>query len=768
MAAVMLASIAAGCNKEDDDPYAPEIPEFIYTPDYIKLPEGIDDIQNLTYADGKFYFTSYESGMDDDGSWYHRTTLNSMNIDGTDLRRMDNYKAGEPPVEGAQGSTWINSLRVDGDGGIWVGESGNFWFYNLLDDYDPEFDGWEWEYYEDLGNVVMVRKLDETGAELFSVDISGLSAGMDYFYMQTFNIDKDDNIFVGANDTIFVMEKDGRLMFKIELTNGYVDQLVRLADGSIAYFGWMETGRSLRKIDLVTRGWGDEVELPFNAYNVYPGGGEYDIIFSDNVNLYGVETETGEIVKMLNWINSDIILNDIDNLTILPDGRVMLVTRSWNRGPSMEYNVEFELIVLTKVPYESVPEKTIIVMATMDLDWNLRTAIVNFNRNNDQYRIQVNDYAEFRTEDDWQAGLTKLTTEIVSGRIPDILDTQQLPIKQYVAKGLLEDLYPFIDSDARLSRSDLMEGVFKAAEMDGGLYQIFWNFQIATLMGDAKILGPEPGWTMDEFRAVLRANPNADVPLGQWNTKMNFLSQAVMVNIDQYVDWVNGKCDFANETFAGLLEFANTFPEEFKYDYDNYIDESELIATGRQIMANTSLYNFRSYTMYNAMFGGDLVFKGFPTDSLNGNSIQFYSGLAMTTKCRDKEGAWQFMRTVLTEDWQRNNVWGFGTNKNLFYEMLEEEMTPYTYIDHEGNEVESSKGSMGWGDFMVEIWAMTQEEADQILNLINSVVGTYSQDQVLSEIISEGAADFFSGRNSAQDAARVIQSRASIYIAEQS
>jgi len=38
----------------------------------------------------------------------------------------------------------------------------------------------------------------------------------------------------------------------------------------------------------------------------------------------------------------------------------------------------------------------------------------------------------------------------------------------------------------------------------------------------------------------------------------------------------------------------------------------------------------------------------------------------------------------------------------------------------------------------------------------------------LMEIIDEGAVDFFSGRSSAQEAARIVQNRASIYIAEQS
>jgi len=61
-----------------------------------------------------------------------------------------------------------------------------------------------------------------------------------------------------------------------------------------------------------------------------------------------------------------------------------------------------------------------------------------------------------------------------------------------------------------------------------------------------------------------------------------------------------------------------------------------------------------------------------------------------------------------------------------------------------------------------------QEEADQLLELIDSVSGIVNRSMSLMEIIDEGAADFFSGRNSAQEVARIVQNRASIYIAEQS
>jgi len=54
------------------------------------------------------------------------------------------------------------------------------------------------------------------------------------------------------------------------------------------------------------------------------------------------------------------------------------------------------------------------------------------------------------------------------------------------------------------------------------------------------------------------------------------------------------------------------------------------------------------------------------------------------------------------------------------------------------------------------------------MSLINSANGIVSNDDALWNVISESASNFFSGQSTAQDAARVIQNRATIYVAEQS
>jgi len=53
-----------------------------------------------------------------------------------------------------------------------------------------------------------------------------------------------------------------------------------------------------------------------------------------------------------------------------------------------------------------------------------------------------------------------------------------------------------------------------------------------------------------------------------------------------------------------------------------------------------------------------------------------------------------------------------------------------------------------------------------IMTLIDSITKTLEHDEILWNIISESAYDFFTGQRTAQDAARIIQSRVSRYMSE--
>jgi len=817
LAMVLLVSALTGCRNDPDSNFEP--PEFVFLPEIIEIPGDAFDIQNLTFANDLLYFSTVIYDVINEGTmeerWDVSTKLFTMNLDGTNVTELTNYDPGNGPFEDAEGSMHLMSLNIDSSGNIWVAEYGSFFrpsgdssgevtperpttrIDEPVDDTDDsddanrtlpdddsddeetsetmisddistgDIDIWGPGMGEYLGDVVQIRKLDNTGAEILSLDASHLSDGADFFYVRALALDAEDNIYVATYSDLFVLNNDGSVQFKMD-AGDMVESLMKMPDGGVAVFSWGETGRLLRMVDVSSRSWGANIDMPQNAWNLFPGGGDYSFIYQDSNSLFGIDAETGESIRLLNWIDTGVMINYLANLIILEDGRIVCTNQNWDQITGEASN---ELIILTKTPYADLPERIVLTLATVWMDWNLRNHIIEFNRTNQTYRIHVIDYSEFSTEDDWMAGLTRLSTEIIAGNVPDILDVANLPFSQYVARGLLEDLYPFIDNDPELNRTDFIESVFRAAEMDGGLYRVFPAFEISTLVGHPSVLGPNPGWNMDEFRAVLNANPQADMPMGWWMTKEQFLQSAVFLGMDEYVNWATGEVFFDRGGFAQLLEFTEMFQSDAQRDAamnnDIWYDEQELIATGRQIMSNTWIWDFESTQRDRNTFGGEIVFKGFPTESGNGNSLNVGSGLAITTRCSDKDAAWEFMRILLTREWQNANIaYRFPTNKTSFDDFAARTMKESQERSEMGGIMEQywENGVMR----TVEFKPITQEDIDQIRTLIDSITRIASYDGALMDIIMEGAADYFSGRSSAQDAARIIQSRAAIYVSEQS
>jgi ABC-type glycerol-3-phosphate transport system substrate-binding protein len=568
----------------------------------------------------------------------------------------------------------------------------------------------------------------------------------------------------------------GALLCKLNYEDGYLNSLIHLADGRIAAMVYQngaegENGKNaVTVIDPAAKSWGDSMPAPFNAYNFYPGGGDYDYYYNNDTNFFGAKLSSGESEKLFNWINCDIDSNNISTVVPLSDGRVLCVLNSWN---NTEGTSTSELAVLTKTEASLVQQKTILTFACMYVDYNLRSRIIDFNKNNGQYRIEVSDYSEYNTEDDYNAGITKLSTEIIAGKVPDILSTSQLPVRQYAAKGLLEDLWPFIESDPELGRDKVVEPVFKALEQDGKLYQVTPSFSVFTAAGAPALVGDTPGWTLDELYEALGELPDGAQVFNQYSVQNDILQQCCAMAMDGFVNWDTGECSFDSPEFAQILEFAASFPAEFDWEnYDregDYESEYSRIQNGKQLLSIVYGSDFQTFQMYKALFGGSVTFVGFPTASRNGSAFMINTGLAMSSQCADKDGAWQFIRSVLTTDYQTNNIWEFPSNKEAFDAKLKEAMTPEYYTDPvTGEQVEQSKGSWGWDrDLMVEMYALTQEEADQILDLIDSTNRVYAYDQEIFDIISDDTAAFFAGQKSADETAKLIQNRVSLYVNEQ-
>ena len=841
LALVMLLGMFSGCSKngsettdpanpsnnpgtktETNDEKAASTSKYAYQAEYLPIPDNVQYVNTSTISGSNLYFTGSiidgkKTYTDENGEEIeydnYRSALFKMDVETGDCTELTEFQLPEVP-EGWMGSTDLNTIQAGADGTLWAIYGSYTYRYNPPE--DMAADDSMYNYYEEGENKTGLLHLDADGKEIKRIEFNQTDENGNSFYVSSFFVDNSGNVYLSDWQSVYIYDQDGNKKTTVDLGENGGD-LCELKAGVVGVSYYKndeakpeESGRVFQEIDPATgKLTGDTVKLPDVAYSFFPGDDVYDIYYDYNGNIYGYKFDTDTKDKVIDWIECDINSNNINSCSILPDGRVIAFESSYD-DQAQKNNMQ--LIVMTRVDAASVVNKTVLTFACMYLDWNMRDAIVKFNRASNTHRIVVRDYSEYNTDDDYNAGIQKLNTEMLSGKLPDMIDinTYSMPVEQYAAKGFLTDLYELIDADADLSREDFVQPVLKALESaDGKLYQLPRTFAVSTAIALDKVAGDYDTWNLAAVKDAMTKLQDGASVFDVYRTKSDILQTCISRNIDAFVDWENGSAHFDSDEFKALLEFANQFPET--YDWENATDEENDSAqnrmnSGKQLMTDMYVSSFEDMLYQLTGYNGGVKFVGYPSeDGTSNHTFQIDGAIAISSTCADKTAAWNFMKQFLTEDYQSgSNVWNFPINQKAFDQKMKDAMTEEYQTDENGNVVKDENGNpiripkmtyyttdAGGGvafaattetaastvviggsgvneDGSISIYAMTQEQADQILDLINATTAVYGYDESILNIISDEAAAYFAGEKSLDDTANMIQSRVNLYVAEQS
>ena len=804
LALVLLLGLLAGCSKPAADGTADtkqngknndsavSAPKYAYQAQYLDLPSDISWIGASCVSSGTLYFTAsvpsgtQESYTDENGEEVFYDTyaeaLFRMDLTSGECTKLENYEAA--PVEEDPNAADGVMMSADGTWQVFgsntnvrtlaAGADGTLWLYR--ETYRYSEDGMN---SEDASELI---QLDAHGTLLRTITPQDISQddtdGDGYRYYSIDTILSDDQGYVYTYDysTINVYGPDGS--FVCSKSDDEIYRMCQLSQSEVGIVSSAADGsRVFKQLDPATKDWGRQTPLTSDAWAIYPGDDVYTYYYMNNTNLFGERRDTGETEKVVDWLSCDIDSGKLnsDTLGFLPDGRIVTILNDYS-GDSNEQQV----VVLNRVDASTVQEKTELTLACYSLDYNLRSQIVKFNKTSSDYRIVVNDYAEYGSDDeDFASGLTKLSTEIIAGNVPDLIANSVLmPMRQYAAKGLLEDLWPYIDADPEFTRDALMQQPLNAAQIDGKLYQLPVDFSVTTAIGLGKTVGGYDTWTLADLKDAMTKLPEGAMVFNKNYTQNEMLQYCVAMNAGSFMSWQDGTCNFDSDDFRALLEFTAGFPAEYDWqsDSDSYESDFSRIKSGKQLLYPTSIGDFDSIYYTFAALGGDVSFAGFPReDGSSGSCFSANVTLSITTSCKDKAAAWSFIRSTLSEEYQKEQ-WSFPILKSAFDEKAKEAMTQEyetdadgnQILDENGNPIPISTGGMSWGEEeMIELYAVTQEQYDAVMDLINSTTSYLDYDQNVLDIITEEAAGYFAGSKTLEEASRLIQSRVNLYIQEQ-
>ncbi|MDR0858475.1 MAG: hypothetical protein LBN97_05560 [Oscillospiraceae bacterium] len=609
-------------------------------------------------------------------------------------------------------------------------------------------------------------KADGTLSEAYTVPT--ISAGENWYNAA---IDDDGNVYLtGSSNEVavysFSEEKGFSQVCRLPAKYAYVNDIVILPDGSAAASTYSANGKYvLTVIDLNAKTWGAEYTLSSSSYNgqYCRGNGEYFLYYSNQLQKFVGYNENTKIEDVIfDWFDLDTDLGTIHAMTALGDGTFRAVYAG--NYDQLSQSQGFELITFSKQP-KSVSAKTELTYATLNLSMESRNAVLDFNRKNSNYRIKVKTYGDdIQNYNDIYSALLKLNTEIIAGNIPDIIDLSSFPADIYAAKGLLADLYRFIDSDAEFTRNAFIAPILKAAETDGKLYSLPLSVNIQTYMGKKSVIGGE-ALTYERLKTLMAENPDA-MPIAYY-TKEQMLQMIGRSAAEKFINRTDATCNFDSADFIALLELCNSLPADMDALYVSGATQSELINSKKALLVENRIYNFTDLQYYHLAWQDDIVYAGLPEI---GNVYMAETRIGIAAKSAYQEGAWEYVRSML--DMQANGdnryYFGFPVTQKAFDRFLKEESTETYTIDENGEEVPQWKGGRGEGNNeQIFYYAATPEEVAQIMDTLNSTTRMVSSDSQVEKIISEECGPLFAGQKSAAETAKVIQSRVSIYVAEQ-
>ncbi len=511
------------------------------------------------------------------------------------------------------------------------------------------------------------------------------------------------------------------------------------------------------------------------GYAVGAGAGDYSLIMVAGGAIYGL-TETDK-VKLADFTDLEFHDYDVQDIAMVSDSEIAVLLYSG------------EMYLLTEQDVSELKAKEVITMATYNGFAILDEEVRYFNQHNDKYKIEYKNLEGVYDDDI----LAELRLQIISGDAPDILPQVLRMDIDTMNPAAFADLYEFIDKDPDISRDDFLPNVRKAMERDGRLVMLAPTFEFQTVTAKGGYTGVRENWSIDDFITAYKNKP-ADKEMFRFqesSARSGYFSEVVQLPF--FVDYDNAECHFDSPEFIKLLNFFNdekiglsmteyyNLSRDFSYELIPFpIKNGNLFVDFEQ----PSIQWFGQFLdQKRNEYGNDYVIAGYPYDGKQSGSFITIEASAITATSKHKEGAWEFLRMMLTDEYYTE----INSNKYLSFPSLKkrfDELAGYTMQDGYPFFKADDSGRIIPGEFEKTEWRyydwddvnkkmidggklepFSQEEYDYFYNLVTNAE-IIRHDNEINKIVNEETMKFFDYECSAEECTDMIQNRVSLYLSE--
>ena len=736
--------------------------------------------QIYTFSNDRVYVERY-SDIKDNGEVVGQVMgLISVDLVGENMRTVWSREVAFTPDALVRTFETVRGFTVDDNGGLWI-----MLEYETQDNTD--------ELQPKTTIVNELFRYDSVGKLVGSTVIQELNESLTAHVMFRIVSDNDGNAYAGFTDEaektfavyVFSAETGEYVCRNRSSTERY--DMHRTRDGDVTY-KYVANGKWTFGVLVLENGALAETAHAYNGRQNYAtsfmGYGEHDVLFYDSLELmlYGYSFETGEEVKLIDFPASGIAL---PRLSTFRDGNY-INDGSLIQLAEREFLISINPMGLFRLtPSNATPgDKTIVTVGLTYPDYLVTSAAAAFNAQSKTTYINIKDYSKGLLVDSSSAA-AQLDLDIIRGVGPDIIDLTVVAPGKYINKNLLIDLTEYLDNDPKLRREDLFENVLELATHDGKLYHVITEFIVQTLAGKASNFGSGEDMSFGKLLEVMERYPNAILTDGYGAA--DWVVIVTMRMLDELVDWERGTCDFNTPEFAALLNSAKQLPTKTTFDMFEDMTDFQMqfeqysldIRNNDILLSFESLYTLRTMRDMMLAYGDNVTILGIPSLSGSESVLLPNISLGILETSNNKDKAWEFLSFIMQDEFESIYKMFTSINRNSFEKAAELEMTPL--VDRDLSKMTFLRQTMGTKMYGVLIETLEQAQDPQYANYHlteeeiaferSMVEGTRRlaiNDGQIQQIITEEVNIFISSERSVEETVRIIQSRAGVYIAENS
>lgn len=396
-----------------------------------------------------------------------------------------------------------------------------------------------------------------------------------------------------------------------------------------------------------------------------------------------------------------------------------------------------------------------LTLGVMTLQPEMTEMIASFNRYQNEVTIEPIVYVE---DYDYDAGYQKLTMDIIQGKAPDLISVYGLEYENFARVGAFSDLYTFMQQDAELKESNFVSSVLDVYEIDGHLYTIAPTFRIYTMWGASSTVEGRKGINAEEMMQMLRDNGGDINSIYGFFADESVLTTLCAFNMDKFINWSEGTCDFTGKEFQQVISFAKEYKGKAHDSLYNAIQDGDILLTIGLINS------VEDYQLESKLYGENVQFIGYPTENGSGSAV-FFSGdeLAINSKSEHQEEAWKFVKFFVQNGYDGA---GFPVVKEQFDKALDESMNE-VIVDEDGELCRIAKKSYSEQDVIsVQVYKCEPEDVEVIRELVNNVSDKFQYNTEIQKIIDEEIGAYLLNQKSMEEVCSIIQSRVQLYLDE--